>query len=85
MARHWNYRIVSVSDENDTIYYIREVHYDDGMIIAISEDASVVLSETRSGIADTLELMRVALSKPTISWTKVSACKFPCLPESIEE
>lgn len=49
----WNYRVV----KKDGMYAIHEVHYSDGEIIGITEDAVAPIGETKSEVVEDLVMM----------------------------
>lgn len=49
----WNYRVV----KKDGMYAIHEVHYSNGVVIGITEDALAPMGETKSEVIEDLVMM----------------------------
>lgn len=64
----WNYRIIQydVSEPNELFFGIHEVHYDKEKLKSYTLRAVGVVGHDKEEIADTLDMMRMALMQPVL-------------------
>lgn len=70
----WNYRIVQDINNEDqqNLFAIREIYYDETGKPNGMGDASIINYETRDDLLKSLLLMISALTKPTILWNELN-------------
>ena len=66
MGRHWNYRVLAHTFENEVTFQIHEVHYEDGVPDSYGEPPAPVLSDDFKDLKDILIRMEQGLSKPVL-------------------
>jgi hypothetical protein len=62
----WNHRVIDVTVENegDPLFELREVYYIDGAPIGHGEPS--VMSETMEGLVEVIDRMKEALERPVL-------------------
>jgi len=73
---HWNHRVIKRSFPRangnvDVMYGIHEVYYDaDGKPVTCTKEAVEVVGENEEALQQTLEWMKLALTKPVLDFDK---------------
>ena len=66
MSRHWNYRVLAHTYENEVAFQIHEVHYQDGKPDSYGEPPAPVSSDRFEELSWVMFRMGEALDKPIL-------------------